>query len=64
MLGAVDGRHYPSKRFLDIAGKVQNKAIIGIDAHSPEQIKRSNVGEQMLRRMAQGITIIEQMEEV
>ena len=64
LLGAVDGRHYPSKRFLDIASKVQNKAIIGIDAHSPEQIKRSNVGEQMLRRMAQGITIIEQMEEV
>ena len=31
MLGAVDGRHYPSKRFLDIASKVHNKAIIGID---------------------------------
>lgn len=28
---------------MNIAGKVQNKAIIGIDAHSPEQIKRSNV---------------------
>ena len=38
MLGAFDGRHYPSDRFLRIAKKMGNSCIIGIDAHSPEQL--------------------------
>ena len=41
MLGAVDGRHYPSKRFLDIASKVQNKAIIEVGERT-EKYSRSS----------------------
>ena len=38
MLGLIDGRHYPSKQFFDIAKRVGNKAIIGCDAHQPERL--------------------------
>ena len=34
-LGVHDRRHYPSERFLKIAEKTGNTAIIGIDAHYP-----------------------------
>lgn len=38
MLGAFQGRHYPSDKFLRIVKAVGNDVIIGIDAHAPEQI--------------------------
>lgn len=38
MLGAYQGRHYPSDKFLQIVKKVGNSCIIGIDAHAPEQL--------------------------
>ena len=38
LLGIWTNRHYPSNRFLKIAGEVGNSAIIGIDAHSPDAI--------------------------
>ena len=38
LLGLWTNRHYPSNRFLKIAGEVGNSAIIGIDAHSPKAI--------------------------
>lgn len=38
ILGMNDHRNYPSKRFLEIAKKVGNSYILGIDAHAPEQI--------------------------
>ncbi len=38
MLGLIDGRNYPSERFLRIAGDIGNTAIIGCDAHSPESL--------------------------
>lgn len=37
-LGASQGRHYPSGRFLRIAGQIGTSAVIGIDAHCPEQL--------------------------
>lgn len=42
MLGAFQGRHYPSDRFLGIAKKAGNSCIIGIDAHVPEQLLNEN----------------------
>lgn len=36
LLGLRERRHYPSAKFLEIARKVGNTAIIGCDAHSPE----------------------------
>lgn len=38
LLGALEGRHYPSERFFALAGEVGNEIIIGIDAHDPKQI--------------------------
>lgn len=35
MLGRKEKRHYPSERFLEIAKKAGNSAIIGVDAHIP-----------------------------
>ena len=41
VLGLSERRQYPSGRFLALAQKTGNKAIIGIDAHSPEQLLNS-----------------------
>ena len=38
MLGLSEGRRYPSKLFLKVAQAVGNTAIIGMDAHAPEQL--------------------------
>ncbi len=38
ILGLWEGRQYPAKRFLEIAKEVGNKVIIGMDAHSPQQL--------------------------
>ena len=38
ILGLWEGRQYPAKRFLELARETGNKAIIGMDAHSPKQL--------------------------
>ena len=38
ILGLWEGRQYPARRFLELAKEVGNKAIIGMDAHSPGQL--------------------------
>lgn len=38
LLGMTSGRHYPSDRFFEIAGKTGNTAVIGIDAHLPSSL--------------------------
>ena len=38
ILGLSEGRQYPAKRFMELAKETGNKAIIGIDAHSPAQL--------------------------
>ncbi len=38
ILGLWEGRQYPAVRFLEIAKETGNKAIIGMDAHSPQQL--------------------------
>lgn len=39
MLGIITNRHYTSERFLRIAQRVGNSAIIGVDAHLPERLE-------------------------
>lgn len=39
MLGVMENRHYPSDRFLSIAQKIGNSAIIGVDAHLPDRLE-------------------------
>ena len=38
LLGIQAGRHYPSERFWQIAAEEGNTAILGRDAHKPEQL--------------------------
>lgn len=38
VLGLWTNRRYPGKRFLEIAKETGNSAIIGVDAHAPEQL--------------------------
>lgn len=38
MLGAFQGRNYPSDRFLSLTKRTGNSCIIGIDAHEPAQL--------------------------
>lgn len=38
ILGALQGRNYPSHRFLRILSQVGNDCILGIDAHDPKQL--------------------------
>ena len=38
LLGVREGRHYTSAKFLKIAAKVGNTAIIGCDAHTPSAL--------------------------
>ena len=38
VLGYADRRHYPTERFLEIAGQIGNRYILGTDAHAPEQL--------------------------
>ena len=50
-LGVHDKRHYTSEKFLKIAEKVGNKAIIGIDAHYPYALS-DNENIEKCRKMA------------
>ncbi len=43
MLGVLEGRHYTSERFLSIAQRIGNSAIIGVDAHFPERLEDSKM---------------------
>ncbi len=52
MLGALQGRHYPNARFLELAGEMGNACIIGVDAHSPDLLKNRE-GELLCRQMAE-----------
>lgn len=54
MLGAVQGRHYPDRRFFEIAREVGNRGIIGVDAHEPAMLKDSR-GELLCRTIGKGL---------
>ena len=45
LLGLSENRRYPNPRFLKIAQEVGNAAILGVDAHAPEQFLRSDLVE-------------------
>lgn len=42
VLGLATGRHYPSGRFLELAKETGNKAIIGVDAHAPKHLLKTD----------------------
>lgn len=49
MLGIGKGRNYPDRRFWELAAEEGCEVVIGIDAHSPEQILRADVEEKALQ---------------
>ena len=40
MLGFCEKRHYPNKKFWQLASKVGNKVVIGVEAHSPKSLSQ------------------------
>ncbi len=50
MLGAIQGRNYPDRRFLQLASQVGNKCVIGVDAHFPEALENKE-GEKLCREI-------------
>lgn len=52
MLGAGDGRNYPSEPFLSIAKKAGCTCIVGIDAHTPASLTH-NRGRQLVKDLIQ-----------
>lgn len=60
VLGLNEGRRYPSRRFLELAKETGNKAIIGIDAHSPQQLLNTEIIEKA-RKLAEeyGLPLID-----
>lgn len=49
LLGVYEQRHYTSKRFLDIAKEVGNSMILGVDAHTPDRLERTDIQERCLQ---------------
>ncbi|MBQ3256776.1 MAG: histidinol-phosphatase [Oscillospiraceae bacterium] len=60
LLGVVEGRHYTSERFLNLAAKAGNSVIIGCDAHTPDRLSYTE-GHEVCRRMAEqaGLPIVD-----
>lgn len=48
MLGLGTGRNYPDRRFWELAAEEGCEVVIGIDAHSPEQILKEDVEKKAL----------------
>lgn len=51
LLGLRDGRHYPQRKFFQIAADVGNDVVLGVDAHSPEAFDDESA-EKAARQMA------------
>lgn len=62
MLGAFTNRNYPCDRFFEIAGNLQNDVIIGLDAHSKEQVYNPKGYEKCMEIVKRnGLHLIERM---
>lgn len=47
--GLLQHRHYPAERFWQIAGRIGNRVVLGVDAHNPSQICEQGVYERAMR---------------
>ena len=60
LLGIRDGRHYPNETFWQIAAEEGCKAILGIDAHKPEEIADPEPEKKALELVEKyGLTLLE-----
>lgn len=60
MLGIWSGRHYPDRRFWELAAEEGCSVIIGCDAHAPEHLRRKDAEDQAMEIVKQyGFTLLE-----
>lgn len=62
LLGIREGRHYPSRRFWEIAAEEGNQVILGVDAHQPKTLQHQ-ASEQAARKLAAelGLPLLEKV---
>lgn len=62
-IGVRDGRHYTSEKFLKIAQRIGNTAIVGVDAHYPSALA-DNENIEKCHKLAEkfGLEIIEKID--
>lgn len=61
LLGLVEGRHYPGKRFLEIVAEENCPIILGCDAHAVNDLSDTSAEEEALKLIAPyGLTPIAQ----
>jgi histidinol-phosphatase (PHP family) len=61
LLGMLTKRHYPNKVLFEIAAKVGNDVVLGVDAHDPKYLNDKALvaeGKQMAKEL--GVKLIEQ----
>lgn len=61
LLGLLTNRHYPNKMLFEIAAKVGNDVVLGVDAHEPKYLKDKALqaaGKQMATEL--GVRLVEQ----
>ncbi|HAU88463.1 MAG TPA: histidinol phosphate phosphatase [Lachnospiraceae bacterium] len=60
LLGVYEQRHYTSEHFLNIAKQAGNSVIVGVDAHSPDRLERTDIHEQCFQMAKDsGLQVIE-----
>lgn len=60
VLGVADHRHYPASRFWKLAQEVGNTVVLGIDAHTPEQLlNQSAIAE--AKQLCQSLSLCEEL---
>ena len=62
VLGIITNRHYPNAKIFKMAKEIGNKVIIGLDAHSPNQISKHAF--ELARGIARqaGVEVIEKLD--
>ena len=62
LLGYHDGRHYPARRFWELAAEEGNRTVLGYDAHSPAAFTWRDLEDQGRRLLSElGLTPEEQV---
>lgn len=56
LLGLREGRHYPSRRLLEIAAEENCPVILGYDAHSPEDLSDDGI-EDEVSKLTRGLNL-------
>lgn len=62
LLGLLNGKHYPRRDFWELAAEENCPVILGMDAHTPEQVLEQEPEQKALELVRQlGLTLLEQV---